>query len=244
MRLCRPVWAYPGHKPWRQVFSWRGLVLRKSLWYSPTRAASWQNQRNGMYAQWRLRTAWASAQSDQSPLCAQWVAKDPKCRHADSEDWSDWADTQADLCLRWMHRSFSWFCHAAVHVIQDNTTILVACFDWLFHCTCTYIFCFACLIGCSSVHGTYIFCCVCLALLFLHFLFLSVSIFVSLSLILTFFVFVCFNFCFIVPYTYIFCFVCLIVCLAPLFLYFLFLSVSIFVSLSLILTFFFCLFRF
>ena len=155
-----------------------------------------------------------------------------------------------------MHRSFSWFCHAAAHVIQDNTTVLVACFDWLFHCTCTYIFCFACLIGwsiahctyifcfvcltdCSSVHSTYNFCFVCLAPLDLHFLFLSVSSFVSLSLILTFFVFVCFKFCFIVPYSYIFCF-CLFQVLfhCPLFLHFLFLSVSSFVSLSLIRTIF------
>ena len=37
-------------------------------------------------AQRRLRSAWASAQSDQSSLCAQWVAKDPSVLHADSED--------------------------------------------------------------------------------------------------------------------------------------------------------------
>ena len=37
-------------------------------------------------AQRRLRSAWASAQSDQSSLCAQWVAKDPRFLHADSED--------------------------------------------------------------------------------------------------------------------------------------------------------------
>ena len=38
-------------------------------------------------AQWRLRSAWASAQSDQSLHCsAQWVAKDPRFLHADSED--------------------------------------------------------------------------------------------------------------------------------------------------------------
>ena len=37
-------------------------------------------------AQRRLRSAWASAQSDQSSLCAQWVAKDPSFLHADSED--------------------------------------------------------------------------------------------------------------------------------------------------------------
>ena len=25
--------------------------------------------------------------------------------------WSDWADAQADLSLRWWHKSFCWFCH-------------------------------------------------------------------------------------------------------------------------------------
>ena len=25
--------------------------------------------------------------------------------------WSDWANAQADLSLRWVHRSFCWFCH-------------------------------------------------------------------------------------------------------------------------------------
>ena len=32
-------------------------------------AATWQNQQNGMCAQQRLRSAWASAQSDQSLRC-------------------------------------------------------------------------------------------------------------------------------------------------------------------------------
>ena len=32
-------------------------------------ASSWQNQQNGMCTQWRLRSAWASAQSDQSLRC-------------------------------------------------------------------------------------------------------------------------------------------------------------------------------
>ena len=50
-----------------------------------------------------LRSAWASAQSDQSLLCAQWEAKDPRFLHADSELWSNWADEQADPSLRWMH---------------------------------------------------------------------------------------------------------------------------------------------
>ena len=34
-----------------------------------TWAASWQNQQNGMCAQQSLRSAWASAQSDQSLSC-------------------------------------------------------------------------------------------------------------------------------------------------------------------------------
>ena len=44
------------------------------------------NQRNGICAQRRLGSAWASAQSDQSSLCTQWVAKGPSSHHADSED--------------------------------------------------------------------------------------------------------------------------------------------------------------
>ena len=56
-----------------------------------------------LYAQRRLCSAWASAQSDQSLRCAlSGVAKDPNFFHADSEDWLDWADVQADLSLRLM----------------------------------------------------------------------------------------------------------------------------------------------
>ena len=41
------------------------LIFTVHLW-----AASWQNQQNGMCAQWRLRSEWASVQSDQSLRCA------------------------------------------------------------------------------------------------------------------------------------------------------------------------------
>ena len=60
-----------------------------------------------MCAQQRLWSAWASAQSDQSLLCAQWVAKDPSFLLADSED----SDAQADLSVRWAHMPFCWFYH-------------------------------------------------------------------------------------------------------------------------------------
>ena len=32
--------------------------------------------------------------------------------------WSDWADAQADLSLRWAHMPFCWFCHALAHLLQ------------------------------------------------------------------------------------------------------------------------------
>ena len=45
-----------------------------------------------MCTQQRLRSAWASTQSYQSSLCAQWVAKDPRSLHV-----------QAGLSLRYAH---------------------------------------------------------------------------------------------------------------------------------------------
>ena len=44
------------------------------------------------YAQRRLISAWASALSDQSSLCAFMVAKDQNILQTDSELLSDWAD--------------------------------------------------------------------------------------------------------------------------------------------------------
>ena len=64
-----------------------------------------------------------SAQSDQSSLCAHWVAKDLMFLHADSEDWSDWADAQADLSLRWAHMPYCWFCRDAAHITNCLHTI-------------------------------------------------------------------------------------------------------------------------
>ena len=84
-----------------------------------------QNQQNDLRAQWRLRSVWASAQSDQSSLGAQLVAKDPSFLHADSEDWSDWADDQADLSFRWVHRSFCWFCPAVGCIDALHLSILL-----------------------------------------------------------------------------------------------------------------------
>ena len=57
----------------------------------------------------------------ESSLCAQSVAKDPSFLHADSEDWSDWADAQADLSLRWAHTHFVGFVMSWLSSISINT---------------------------------------------------------------------------------------------------------------------------
>ena len=63
-----------------------------------------------MCAQQRLRSAWASAQSDQSLHCPHWRKLGSLATHwAHSEDWSDWVDAQADLSLRWVHSHFVGF---------------------------------------------------------------------------------------------------------------------------------------
>ena len=55
-------------------------ILNRTIW-----AASWQNQQCGILPVW-----------SESSLCAEWVTKGPSFLHADSEDWSDWANAQAD----------------------------------------------------------------------------------------------------------------------------------------------------
>ena len=45
---------------------------------------------------------------------------------AHSEDWSDWADAQANLSLRWAHSHFvfCWLCHEAANMITtENITL-------------------------------------------------------------------------------------------------------------------------
>ena len=64
-----------------------------------------------------IRPVWS-----ESSLCAEWVDKDPRFLPVDSRRlWSDWADAQADLSLRWTHKFiFCWFCRAAAHFILQT----------------------------------------------------------------------------------------------------------------------------
>ena len=72
-------------------------------------ATEWQSQQNSVrpaktQISLGIRPSWS-----ETSLCAEWVAKDPSFLHADSEDWSDWADAQADLSLLWAHTHFVGF---------------------------------------------------------------------------------------------------------------------------------------
>ena len=69
------------------------------------------------------QTTWLCAQRrlrSESSLCAQWVAKDPSFLHANREDWSLWADAQADLSLRWAHSHFVGFVMSGSNMVATR----------------------------------------------------------------------------------------------------------------------------
>ena len=67
----------------------------------------------------RMKTAWVLSY----PLSAQ------------RRLWSDWADAQADLSLRWAYRSFCWFCHEAAHLFRRFIVMLVVGIKCMFRQT-------------------------------------------------------------------------------------------------------------
>ena len=86
-------------------------------------------------AQRRLRSAWASAYLIRVVLCANWVAKDPRFLHADSED-SDQTgriprlrlSLRTDLSLRWAHIHFVGFVMSwLIYVFRANAVISLKC---------------------------------------------------------------------------------------------------------------------
>ena len=90
-QMPRLIWVFAGRTLILLVLSCRGSVdfhglvreiahYRNNMNQSTTKPTKWHA------AQQRLRSAWVSAQSDQSLLCALWVAKDPTFLQADNED--------------------------------------------------------------------------------------------------------------------------------------------------------------
>ena len=78
-------------------------------------AASRQNQQNDCAYQ-RLRSAWASAPSDESSLCAQKVANDPSFFHADSEDFQTGRMPRMIWVFAGRTSHFLGFWHEAAHL--------------------------------------------------------------------------------------------------------------------------------
>ena len=80
------------------VREWQNL--QNYIW-----AASWQNQQNAMCAQRRLTSLIRVF-----TVCMKkaWVLSFPLSTQR--RLWSDWADAQSDLSLRWVHGPFCWFC--------------------------------------------------------------------------------------------------------------------------------------
>ena len=115
------------------------MVHKVFHFYVISWACKWQNQQNDLCIQWRLRSAWASAQSDQSLLWALLGQQGPKLSSCGQQRlWSDWAD----LSLRWAQRSICWFCHGVAQLLMfsskhsvgdlSKSTILKAVFQ-IFH---------------------------------------------------------------------------------------------------------------
>ena len=87
------------------------ILVRRYLKPDRTWAVTWQNQQNecAPSEDWRRRSALASAQSDQSSLCTQWLAKDPSFLHVDSKDSDQTGRMPRLICLRWAHTHFVGF---------------------------------------------------------------------------------------------------------------------------------------
>ena len=80
----------------------KGKMTSHELWHDKTNKVTVHPAKTQISL--GIRPVWS-----ESSLGAQWVAKDPSFLHVDSEDWSDWADAQADLSLRWAHSHFVGF---------------------------------------------------------------------------------------------------------------------------------------
>ena len=59
----------------------------------------------------------------ESSLCTQWVVRIQAFFMRTAKTWSNWADAQADLSLRWSHAPLCWFCHEAAQVSLDKRLV-------------------------------------------------------------------------------------------------------------------------
>ena len=121
-------------------FAWRGpFEFCDSCWYHLVKA---KNIYESPHVKTNKMTCAPSEDSDQPGhppslirvfavrMKKAWVLSYPMS--AQRRLWSDWADTQADLSLRWAHMPFCWFCHEAAHMCASGFSNLLPSF-WLRH---------------------------------------------------------------------------------------------------------------
>ena len=118
------------------------VILRCGIYLSDdmTKPTKW------VWAQRRLRSAWASAQSDQSSLCAHWVARDPSFLHADSKD-SDQTGRMPRLSWVFAGRTLILLVLSCRGSFRSYPCCLAFCFSYVFgfrFCICTIGICDCC----------------------------------------------------------------------------------------------------
>ena len=97
-RNCFNIWKYS--TPIREMD-------KVGIW-----AASWQNKKKWHVRAVKIRISLPIRLVYSESSLSAWRNLGSLASHwAHSEDWSDWADAQADLSLCWGQRSFNWFCH-------------------------------------------------------------------------------------------------------------------------------------
>ena len=123
------VHKYEQNVPWSHcILKSLGIFVGADLLYSlsqrMTKPTKWHVRPAKTQISLGIRPVWL-----ESSLCAQWV-KVPSFLHADSEDWSDLADVQADQSLRWADMPFCWFCHALAHFLFYKQTLKILTRGW------------------------------------------------------------------------------------------------------------------
>ena len=90
---------------WKKVLQGAAKKPYKQIEAAHDKTTKWHVRPAKTQISLGIRPCWS-----ESSLCAQWVVKDPIFLHADNEDWSDLADAQADLSLRWAKMPLCRFC--------------------------------------------------------------------------------------------------------------------------------------
>ena len=94
-----------------------GIKIPREMSHLMTKTTQWHVRPAKTQISLGIRPAWS-----ESSLSAFRTLRSLATHWARGEDWSDWADAQADLSLGWAHRSFCWFCYEAAQLGKLETT--------------------------------------------------------------------------------------------------------------------------